>query len=319
MKTAKSISIVLIAIAIASCNTPTSQPSVDAHAHDEHDGHAHTWACPMHPEVTGHEGDKCSKCGMPLEEMHGNASSAKFKMELSSASTQIEAGKETTLSFKPVNESNPAALVPLDVVHEKKIHLIAVSEDLSFFRHIHPEYNTDGTYSVKETFPSGGNYILYADFKPSGGSHTVEKINVAASGTPKSAIKYDKENITYTSPDGIGMSLKADYGHFDSGVEIHFDGVLTENGKEVDVNKLDNYLGAKGHMVAVDVAEKTYLHVHPEVEGTILHHHATFPKPGLYRIWLQFMYKGKLYTADYVINAVAGEAHAHDNAGAHTH
>ncbi|MGV9012513.1 MAG: heavy metal-binding domain-containing protein [Flavobacteriales bacterium] len=25
------------------------------------------YACPMHPEVTGKEGDKCSKCGMYLE------------------------------------------------------------------------------------------------------------------------------------------------------------------------------------------------------------------------------------------------------------
>lgn len=25
-----------------------------------------TYACPMHPEVTGNEGDKCPKCGMNL-------------------------------------------------------------------------------------------------------------------------------------------------------------------------------------------------------------------------------------------------------------
>lgn len=28
--------------------------------------HVHVFACPMHPEVTGKEGDKCSKCGMAL-------------------------------------------------------------------------------------------------------------------------------------------------------------------------------------------------------------------------------------------------------------
>lgn len=27
---------------------------------------AMAFACPMHPEVTGKEGDKCSKCGMDL-------------------------------------------------------------------------------------------------------------------------------------------------------------------------------------------------------------------------------------------------------------
>ena len=28
--------------------------------------HVHVFACPMHPEITGKEGDKCSKCGMAL-------------------------------------------------------------------------------------------------------------------------------------------------------------------------------------------------------------------------------------------------------------
>jgi hypothetical protein len=27
---------------------------------------ARTYSCPMHPEITGKEGDKCSKCGMAL-------------------------------------------------------------------------------------------------------------------------------------------------------------------------------------------------------------------------------------------------------------
>jgi hypothetical protein len=29
--------------------------------------HVHIYACPMHPEVTGKESDKCPKCGMALE------------------------------------------------------------------------------------------------------------------------------------------------------------------------------------------------------------------------------------------------------------
>ena len=28
--------------------------------------HVHVFTCPMHPEVTGKEGDKCPKCGMSL-------------------------------------------------------------------------------------------------------------------------------------------------------------------------------------------------------------------------------------------------------------
>jgi hypothetical protein len=28
--------------------------------------HVHVFSCPMHPEVTGKEGEKCPKCGMAL-------------------------------------------------------------------------------------------------------------------------------------------------------------------------------------------------------------------------------------------------------------
>ena len=31
------------------------------------DSTATAYACPMHPEITGKEGDTCSKCGMKLE------------------------------------------------------------------------------------------------------------------------------------------------------------------------------------------------------------------------------------------------------------
>ena len=29
--------------------------------------HTHVFSCPMHPEVTGKEGDKCPKCSMALD------------------------------------------------------------------------------------------------------------------------------------------------------------------------------------------------------------------------------------------------------------
>lgn len=58
--------------------------------HDEHDHEngateevdTANYACPMHPEVTGKKGDRCSKCGMYLE---------KVKPEAATDSTSKEA------------------------------------------------------------------------------------------------------------------------------------------------------------------------------------------------------------------------------------
>lgn len=73
-------------VLITSCGTKKEQGTEEhqhaggdttSHHHDEMemdstemhdmDSTVMTYACPMHPEVTGKDGDKCSKCGMKLE------------------------------------------------------------------------------------------------------------------------------------------------------------------------------------------------------------------------------------------------------------
>lgn len=307
----------LVLITLSSCNNSakhgddTHEHAGDTSKHDEH-GHEHIFACPMHPEVRGNEGESCSKCGMPLEHMDELVSSGNYTMQFSSAPQKIEAGKEALLSFIPKNKDKHTEAVPLDVEHEKKIHLIIVSEDLSWFDHIHPEYQADGSYTVKETFPSGGNYLLYADYKPTNSTHQLEKISVYVDGKMATTMKYSKKKEMAMSGD-FSVSLVPDDRKFISNNPIHFDGSFLMNGKLFDVNNLQNYLGAKGHMVAINILTKEYMHLHPEVEGNILHFHTTFETAGMYRVWLQFMYEGKLHTTDFVLEVVQGAAQKEDH------
>jgi hypothetical protein len=46
------------------CNTKQAKESTD-NAVEQSD---QLYACPMHPDITGNKGDKCSKCGMELTE-----------------------------------------------------------------------------------------------------------------------------------------------------------------------------------------------------------------------------------------------------------
>lgn len=46
--------------------TEENQP-MDSDSTKQHDEMAMVYACSMHPEITGKEGDSCSKCGMKLE------------------------------------------------------------------------------------------------------------------------------------------------------------------------------------------------------------------------------------------------------------
>ena len=152
--------------------------------------------------------------GVQHEHVEKALEKGNFQMQFSSSPQIIEAGKPTTLTFTPKNKDNTNESVPLDVEHEKKIHLIVVSEDLSWFSHIHPEYQADGSYSVTETFPNGGNYILYADYKPTGRSTQLEKIQVSVKGAAKKPVTYSEARLV-SQVDGYevkfvnGSELKA--------------------------------------------------------------------------------------------------------------
>lgn len=294
---------------LAACNPNTKTASAkEVVAEGSHATKDHVFACPMHPEVTGKEGDSCPKCGMKLEhnDNAGTSTTANYYMDFKTAPSSVTPNQEVTLTMTPKIKGKEKELVPLQDEHTKKIHLIVVSDDLSYFDHIHPEYGADGTYKVNTKFPVGGNYTLFADFKPSGGNHTVDKLNVNVTGQKAAERKYGADKLTATSSDGFSVTLLPEGGKLETNVQVHLSAVLKQNGKDVDPSTLEDYLGAKAHMVVISLKDKEYLHVHPGIENGKFDLHTTFEKPGLYRGWIQFQSKGKVHTTDFVLNVKQG-------------
>ena len=64
-------------VIITSCNSKKTEQQ-ENQGGEKTDATATVYACPMHPDVTGKEGDKCSKCGMKLEAVK-NADSTKHE------------------------------------------------------------------------------------------------------------------------------------------------------------------------------------------------------------------------------------------------
>lgn len=286
----------------------------EGHNHDHGDSlgdttaheHEHTFACPMHPEVVGHEGEECPKCGMKLEHNDNAGNTNTYVMQFTGAPAQPKAGEEVTLSFTPKIKGNETEQVPLDVEHEKKIHLIIVSNDLSWFDHIHPEYNADGSYTVKETFPAGGEYTLFADYIPTGGNHQVEKIPFTVSGTPNSAQPLSAQRLS-GSADGYEVAITNESAFVTNNL-LHMGAMIKKDGKEVPANELENYLGAKAHVVVIGLDGKEYMHVHPEVADGKFDLHTTFEKPGMYKGWFQFQTNGQVHTVDFILDVKEGQA-----------
>jgi hypothetical protein len=91
--------------------------------------------------------------------------------------------------------------------------------------------------------------------------------------------------------DGLRVALVE--GATKAGAESELTFSVTRAGRPV---ALADYLGAKGHLVALRQGDLAFLHVHPDENR--LKFMATFPTAGTYRLFLQFKTTdGRLHTA----------------------
>ena len=81
-----------------------------------------------------------------------------------------------------------------------------------------------------------------------------------------------------------------------AGRESELTFAVTRNGRPVS---LQDYLGAKGHLVALRQGDLAFLHVHPDANS--LRFAATFLDAGHYRLFLQFKVAGHVHTAAFTL------------------
>lgn len=281
-----------------SCNnTPTKPNDMEKHQHAETET---IYACPMHPEVTGKKGEKCSKCGMELQAVQNR--SANYQMQLSSSPERVEAGKTAKLIIAlKSNDKN----ISLEVSHEKKLHLILVSDDLTWFSHVHPEEQPDSTLVVSETFPKGGRYLLFADYKPVAAKQNVSKAEIQVVGRSS---RDDFELKKPVSKTGDYVVTLVNGNDIEAGRTNHLKIIVEKGGFRISKDDLQQYLGAVAHIVMISNADKDYIHIHPmSGKDFPIYGETSVQKPGIYRMWVQFKVGGKVHTADFTINVKPGK------------
>jgi hypothetical protein len=96
---------------------------------------------------------------------------------------------------------------------------------------------------------------LFADYKPTGGSHQVEKVPVKVNGAAKAAVVFKADKLSGTSGN-YSVTLNATRGKLITGTQIHLAGTVLKDGKQIDATTLEDYLGAKAHMVVISMDEK---------------------------------------------------------------
>ncbi|WP_375416056.1 heavy metal-binding domain-containing protein [uncultured Hymenobacter sp.] len=266
----------------------------------------HLYSCPMHPEVTSTQaGQTCPKCGMKLEHTDKVANGKTYQMTFKVAPAPPVAGRAALLRFAPQEAANPAAPVPLAVVHEKKIHLIIVRKDLSQFYHEHPEHTAQGDYQAPFTFPQGGDYVLFQDYTPAGSGHQLGRQPLTVRGAPYKPVKFSAPQMQWRGAGGYQAALAFDK-PLKTGQLLGLEITLRKKGQPV--TDLDHYLGALGHVVVISEDTERYLHVHPNEQadqGPTIRFNTSFEQAGRYRVFLQFNHGGQIHTADFTISVDA--------------
>ena len=245
----------------------------------------------------------------------------------------VKANEPAELTFTVKNASGEI-MREMEIVHEKAIHLLVVSEDLQEFYHLHPEQQADGSFKVSFAFPNGGYYRLYADITPKGSSQIVKNFTQTVVGTerPKVPLKVD-EKLEKTV-DGLRVVMKPDSA-LESGKEIMLDFQVFDAATNQPVNNLENYLGELAHFVIISEDLRDFVHAHPMSKdnvksaehshdaGTSEKHddklmsadsnsvvsaHVAFPNAAKYKIWAQFQRAGKVITVPFTIETKPGKS-----------
>lgn len=216
-----------------------------------------------------------------------------------------------------------AQVTALDVVHDKRVHLIVVSPDLSVFSHVHPEAGPDGTLGVELTLPRPEAYVAFADFKPTGAPQAVARTVVTIPGEPAPRTPLVATELPARgSFDGFEVSLRSK-APLVAGGDAVLEVEVFDQG--VPVSDLRDYLGARGHCVIIGEGATTYLHSHPlGGSGSKVQFHTTLPAAGKYKVWTELRPAGKPLLASFVVDVpaelpAAPHGHEHGGANGHTH
>jgi hypothetical protein len=285
-----------------------SSSVIEHKEHHQHQHHQHS----AQPETTATLAVATTSSMMPA--------SVNYNVNVQLDPPTPQASKPTHLNLIVTEQKVGEPIKDFDIIHDKLMHLIiANSEDLSHFTHIHPKLNKEtGVFSIVHTFARAGKYKMWIDAKPKGGIQILTAFPFNVEGQPVHSptnITSDKTFVKEVMTDGQSYQVTLDFQPEKLGVgmdtKMTFE-IRDANGKPI--SNLEPLMAAGGHCVIIGADAREFLHVHPAEEvddivswrgGPSVSFLANFPKPGLYRAWGQFQHEGKLLTVDFTFEVVA--------------
>jgi hypothetical protein len=291
------------------------------------------WVCPMHPDYTMDISGKCPRCGMDLVRA-APFDVRDYQFDFRTIPAAVKPDQKITMQFKIFHPGTGKQVTKFEVVHEKQYHLFVISQDMEYFRHIHPEEQADGTWKIDVALPKAGYYKVLSDFMPSGGAPQFlarPLVTAGYTGDLETASAHLVPDATPTKAvDDITATIAYDPQKCIVGLYCHLNYHLTDTATGRPITDLQTYLGAFGHTLIMSEDMLDYVHSHPldilampdddggppvflippgaDLEklrgGPDVTFEGLMPKPGNYRAWTQFRRNDKIHTFAFTFNVV---------------
>lgn len=190
------------------------------------------------------------------------------------------------------------------IVHEKPLHLIVVSRDLSRFAHVHPELDAaTGRFKLRLNSGAGpddrpsaeglkpGPYLMYAEaFSAALGS-------LGGRFAARVRGPYRPEPLIADEPSPSGWIEKTG-----AAVKVEpMPDMLHLSFRLDDSQGLEPWLGMDGHGILIAEGGKDFYHLHAMTKDLTFMLHDEVPPPGLYKLWIQVKRRGEVLTFPFTL------------------
>jgi hypothetical protein len=220
-----------------------------------------------------------------------------YLLEMSHSPAVLKAGAPATLTMRVFDPKTGTPVNHFEIVHERLMHVFLVSENLEFFAHMHGVPQADGSFRLPVRLPFGGTYRLLADYYPSSSvpQLTIKTLIIAGDPRPSKL----EPSLAPSKSVNLSASLRIDPEQPFAGQEIKLFFTLDPS------IGLEPYLGAWGHMLAASEDLIDLVHLHPFIAdgGPVVQFNVIFPRPGLYRMWIQFQRQSVVNTVTFTVPA----------------
>lgn len=292
-------------LSLAIIGSGRAYAGAEDHSHHSHDMHEHHAAMPSGPEPV---------------------------VDMETLPAEIMAGTPATITFT-IRDNDGKPVRDLAITHDRIVHVVIISEDLSVFGHIHAEDSGPITQEMKEnawfpvryTFPKAGKYNIAVDFAYGGRGYS-ELLDLDVGGGPamgsvQKDLSHEKDVGGYlvkltTSPEAPA-----------AGKETTLRYTFMKNGQPVA--DIEPYLSAAMHLAVINEGMQHYfVHAHGDRPGAMHHmghegHMAThmghsvpagtkfgpeieanvvFPVKGTYKIFSEIQHDSKVLLIEFMVD-----------------